>query len=119
MGHPRSQRPKVQRPSPLQQVHHSRPLSQAPLDHPPEISLVRDPAFWKRFSVAVHNAEEVDSEKGLSPASSIDTKYGADWLVQQHKEKRKCRIMCVAITFAVILVIAAAAVLGWYFVDVR
>lgn len=73
MGHPRSQRPKVQRPSPLQQVHLTRPLSQAP----PEMGLVRDPAFWKRFSTAVHIAEQDSAEMGLrTPASSVDMKYG-------------------------------------------
>jgi len=46
-------------------------------------------------------------------------KYGDQWLAQQHKEKRRCRIVCVSITFAVILVLAAAAMVGWYFVSVR
>jgi hypothetical protein len=67
MGKP-PQRPKVQLPSPLQQVHFTRPLS-----HPPqEMGLVRDPAFWKRFSTAVHQADG-DSEKGS--ASNVDMKY--------------------------------------------
>jgi len=64
--------PKVQRPSPLQQVHSTRPLSEAT----PEMGLVRDPAFWKRFSTAVHRAD-TDTEMGVrTPASSVDMKYG-------------------------------------------
>lgn len=43
----------VNRPSPLAQVSLTRPVSQNP-----EMGLVRDPAFWKRFSAAVHMAEE-------------------------------------------------------------
>ncbi|TVY36077.1 hypothetical protein LOCC1_G007175 [Lachnellula occidentalis] len=42
----------VNRPSPLAQVSLTRPLSQNP-----ELGLVRDPAFWKRFSAAVHMEE--------------------------------------------------------------
>jgi len=66
---------KVKRPSPLAQVHLTRPISMLPPEEQPEMGLVRDPAFWKRFSTAVHRAETFDSEKG-SPASSIDMKNG-------------------------------------------
>ncbi len=67
MGRP--QRPRVQLPSsPLAQVHFTRPLSQPPQ----EMGLVRDPAFWKRFSTAVHQAG-ADPESG-SPRS-VDAKY--------------------------------------------
>jgi len=116
MGRPLP-KPKVLRPSPLQQVV-TRPLSQFPLSQTaPEMGLVRDPAFWKRFSVAVHRAES-DIEMGLrTPASSVDIKYGDQWLEQQHKDKRRCRTICVVITISVIIVLAAAAVVGWYFVN--
>lgn len=41
------------------------------------MGLVRDPAFWKRFSTAVHRAELGDTEMGLrTPASSVDMKEG-------------------------------------------
>lgn len=43
------------RPSPLAQVHLTRPISTAPQTQ----GLVRDPLFWKRFSTAVH-MNEVD-----------------------------------------------------------
>jgi len=84
------------------------------------MGLVRDPAFWKRFSTAVHRAEQGDAELGLkTPASSVDMKYGDQWLVQQHKEKRRCRILCVSITFAVILVIAAVTTVAFYLAHIR
>jgi len=74
----RPQPPKEHRPSPLQQVELTRPISVLPPSQVvPELGLVRDPAFWKRFTVAVHKAEETDSEMGLkTPASSVDIKYG-------------------------------------------
>jgi hypothetical protein len=41
------------------------------------------------------------------------------WLVQQQREKRKCRIMCVTTTLAVILAIIAAVLVAYYFLKVR
>jgi len=81
---------------------------------------VRDPQFWKRFSVAVHMAEvPCDEEKGSQKRSSSSVGSQDEWLAQQHKEKRRCRILCVSITTAVALVIVAAAIVGWYFTKVR
>ncbi|KUJ22755.1 uncharacterized protein LY89DRAFT_680867 [Mollisia scopiformis] len=68
-GNPRAGRPHVVRPSPLQQVSHTRPLSSAP----PTSGLVRDPLFWKRFSVAVHAAEVCDEESGKGSVKSGNT----------------------------------------------
>lgn len=74
---PPPRRTKVQRPSPLQQVHSTRDLAQAP----PGYGLVRDPAFWKRFSTAVHISE---IETGLkSAASSVEMKYGYVSVISQ------------------------------------
>jgi hypothetical protein len=42
-----------------------------------------------------------------------------EWLAQQHKEKRHCRILCASITGIVLLVVIAAAIVGWYFTKVR
>ncbi|KAE9381332.1 hypothetical protein N431DRAFT_424893 [Stipitochalara longipes BDJ] len=122
MGKPRAQRPHVKRPSPLQQVHSTRPLSQAaePEAAPPAVGLVRDPHFWKRFSTAVHKAEvtgDVEQGSQKSGKTSVDTKD--EWLAQQHKEKRRCRILCASITGVLLLVIIAAAVVGWYFTKAR
>jgi len=121
-GNPRAGRPHVQRPSPLQQVHLTRPISQAPTAS----GLVRDPQFWKRFSVAVHAAEgdvELGSTKSRSNSSGSGSSAGIEknsgqgdqWLDQQRREKRRCRILCMSITLAVLLVIIAGGVVGWYF----
>ncbi|KAH7417179.1 hypothetical protein BKA64DRAFT_768983 [Cadophora sp. MPI-SDFR-AT-0126] len=117
MGKPRKQ-PHVPRPSPLQQVHLTRPLSEVP----PTSGLVRDPMFWKRFSVAVHEAEGGDLESGRSASTStIELKKTGererenDWLAQQHKEKRRCRITCMIITLLVAILITGGAIAGWWF----
>jgi hypothetical protein len=109
--------------------------------------LVRDPAFWRRFSAAVHLNEDVKLERGFPSVSSTeDGKYGYvccsfyylkvvwgrevlelslicgyrdQWLAMQYKEKRKCRAMCVAITLVVMIVIAAVVSVGYYFLKVR
>ncbi|TVY15192.1 hypothetical protein LARI1_G006435 [Lachnellula arida] len=117
----------VNRPSPLAQVSLTRPVSQNP-----ELGLVRDPAFWKRFSVAVHMAEEggvgvVEPEhtrgsrtNSNSSASTFAVKdANNDWLEKQHKEKRRCRMMCVSITLMIIILGVGGGVVVWYFLKGR
>jgi len=113
----------VNRPSPLQQVSLTRPVSQNP-----ELGLVRDPAFWKRFSAAVHMAEEggvvgPESARGSRTNSSTSTfavkDTNNDWLQKQHKEKRRCRILCVTITLLIIILGVGGGVVAWYFLKGR
>ncbi|KAM0719601.1 hypothetical protein Q7P37_003731 [Cladosporium fusiforme] len=62
---------------------------------------VRDPAFWKRFSVAVH----MDEEKGMQQLKDDDS-----WLArQQNKRKQRARV-CWA--FWAIFLIVIAGVVG-------
>lgn len=72
MPRPRPDKPRVQRPSPLKQVHDEKSLAEI---EPPAAGLIRDPYFWKRFSTAVHMSELGDVSVNSS-ASSIDLKYG-------------------------------------------
>ena len=79
MGRQRPQGPNVHLPSPLHQTHFfPRPLSEVPPEAQPDMGFVKDPAFWKRFSTAIHKSETADSfELGLqTPVSSIDMKNG-------------------------------------------
>jgi len=63
-------------PSPLVQVHHLRPLSNGPDNSKAGAGgLVRDPLFWKRFSVAVHTAED-EEKTPKSATSSLGSSYG-------------------------------------------
>jgi hypothetical protein len=50
---------------------------------------------------------------------STDLDARDEWLAQQHREKRRWRIMCTSITMVVALVIVAAAIVGWYFTKVK
>ncbi|RFU25662.1 hypothetical protein B7463_g10682, partial [Scytalidium lignicola] len=109
MPRPRRDQPRIQRPSPLKQVHD--PQSFADIERPPP-GLVRDPHFWRRFSTAVHLSEQNGSIE--SPASSIDMKYGDDWLTQQRKEKRRYRYLCLGVLLAICLAAIAGGVVAWY-----
>ncbi|RDW67779.1 hypothetical protein BP6252_09175 [Coleophoma cylindrospora] len=110
MGRPRPQK-KAPRPSPLAQVQFTRPISATP-----EMGLVRDPEFWKRFSAAAHQAEEKEIPQS---SSSRDSDDGDHWLAQQHREKRRCRCICLVTTLIVALLITAGAVVAWYFTKYR
>ncbi|CZR50955.1 uncharacterized protein PAC_00830 [Phialocephala subalpina] len=123
-GNKRAGKPHIARPSPLQQevstqtISTIRTMSTIPLAQPTELAptsgLVRDPMFWKRFSVAIHMAEvEPDEERAkgsVKSGSTVEIKSsGDDWLNQQRKEKRRCRVVCLSITVLVVIIIAAGA----------
>ncbi|KAL9091094.1 MAG: hypothetical protein Q9165_005021 [Trypethelium subeluteriae] len=79
---------------------------------------VRDPAFWHRFSVAVHKDEE---SKGpvyattttISSPSSPPLKHQDSWLGRQEAKKRRRAIICWAfwLAFAGVIVGAVFVVL--------
>ncbi|KAI9053407.1 hypothetical protein LZ554_002365 [Drepanopeziza brunnea f. sp. 'monogermtubi'] len=78
-----------------------------------------DPIFWKRFSVAVREAENADLEGGRNDSTStIELRKRSDsndWLAQQHQEKRNCRYVCMVITLVVVVLVTGAAIVGWWF----
>nr|OQO30765.1 hypothetical protein B0A51_02461 [Rachicladosporium sp. CCFEE 5018] len=51
------------------------------------MSGVRDPAFWKRFSVAVHMDEE-------AAPTRPDLKHSDSWLARQHRKKSRRTWVC-------------------------
>jgi hypothetical protein len=59
----------------------------------------------------------VSEQKGLKSWLTGDNRD--EWLVQQLKEKRKCRILCVTITLGVIITIAAAVLVAYYFLKIH
>lgn len=120
----RSPRPQYSpQPSPLQQVQFTRPLSQPPQ----EMGLVRDPQFWKRFSTAVHMAEEGSVDPASTPGTRTNSSTSTftlkdsrnDWLAKQRKKKRRCRMLCALLTLLVVLFGAGAGFAIWYFLKVR
>jgi hypothetical protein len=76
MREPPSSRMRPHAPSPLVQVHHLRSLSTVPDNSKAGAGgLVRDPNFWRRFSLAVHTAEDVEKAP-KSATSSLGSSYG-------------------------------------------
>ncbi|KAF2662036.1 hypothetical protein K491DRAFT_687020 [Lophiostoma macrostomum CBS 122681] len=53
------------------------------------MAMVRDPAFWKRFSLAVHLDEEAQAQ-----ASRPELKHSESWLEEQQRKKSKRTCMC-------------------------
>ncbi|KAH8815234.1 hypothetical protein F5884DRAFT_851721 [Xylogone sp. PMI_703] len=112
MPRPRPDQLRVQRPSPLKQVHDHKSFEEKEMKNPAP-GLVRDPDFWDRFSTAVQLSEK-NNASIESSASSIDVKYGDDWLTQQRKEKRRYRYICLGVLLAICVTAVAAGVVVWY-----
>ncbi|KAF7856880.1 hypothetical protein EAF04_009641 [Stromatinia cepivora] len=118
-GKPRNFGVREHRPSPLKQEVSQRPVSMQ--SH--SMGLVRDPMFWKRFSTAVHMSEvdlkELESGYARERVGRRKDPYdgGEDWLDQQYKEKRRCRFICIGVTFLVAILVAAAVVVVLYFTE--
>ncbi|KAI9759895.1 MAG: hypothetical protein M4579_002020 [Chaenotheca gracillima] len=68
---------------------------------------IKDPAFWHRFSVAVHIDEEASTP--ITMASPGAAKPTDNWLRHQHKKRR--RALCIGFLI-VLLVCATAAGIG-------
>ncbi|RAL62402.1 hypothetical protein DID88_004968 [Monilinia fructigena] len=70
----------------------------------PSMGLVRDPMRLR----VVFASERLENRK--DPYGG-----GEDWLDQQYKEKRRCRLICMVVTFGVAILVAAAVVVVLYF----
>ncbi|KAI9729319.1 MAG: hypothetical protein M1834_006990 [Cirrosporium novae-zelandiae] len=70
---------------------------------------IKDPAFWRRFSLAVHMDEEQQNTPGAPSFASgnSDVKYSANWVEQQRKEKKRAKLLGWLIAFLFALIIAA------------
>jgi hypothetical protein len=64
--------------------------------------------------MSIYQIYNQQAEKGVLTCDGRD-----EWLAQQHREKRHCRILCASITGIVLLVVIAVAIVGWYFTKVR
>ncbi|KIV81755.1 hypothetical protein PV11_03917 [Exophiala sideris] len=80
---------------------------------------VRDPAFWRRFSMAVHMDEEkanISDSKSTSTTSSRPVLKPTDsWLERNRKKQRRTRMLgwLIALGF-VCVVVGIIMVLLWY-----
>lgn len=65
-------------------------------------------------SMSIYQTYEEQAEGRVLTSDGRD-----EWLAQQHREKRHCRILCASITGIVLLVVIAAAIVGWYVTKVK
>ncbi|MCJ1223824.1 hypothetical protein MMC12_000467 [Toensbergia leucococca] len=88
------------------------------------MAAVRDPAFWKRFSIAVH-LDEAATTQSQSPTTSLssrpDLKASESWLDRQTKKRKRNRCMLCGIALLLAAGIAVVALLcvwlarhGWF-----
>ncbi|KAF2198414.1 hypothetical protein GQ43DRAFT_163094 [Delitschia confertaspora ATCC 74209] len=68
---------------------------------------VRDPAFWRRFSVAVHQDEEAQ-------ANRPDLKHTDSWLERQRQKESRRACMCWVFWLCFIAVIAGVVIAMLY-----
>ncbi|KAI4156066.1 MAG: hypothetical protein LQ340_000554 [Diploschistes diacapsis] len=78
----------------------------------------RDPAFWKRFSVAAHMAEDMEVQKTGYSSSSSSTrpslKHQDSWLErQQHKNRRNKVVLWVYGLSVAALVAVMVLIIVW------
>lgn len=67
---------------------------------------VRDPAFWRRFSIAVHLDEEAQAQKQAGP----DLKHTESWLERQRQKKSRRTLLCWAFWIGFIALVAGVVV---------
>ncbi|KIW54974.1 hypothetical protein PV05_07294 [Exophiala xenobiotica] len=83
------------------------------------MSGVRDPAFWRRFSMAVHLDEEKgnisDSRSTSTASSKAALKHADTWLERHRKKQRRTMVVGWVIALGLVLVVAAIVlVLLWF-----
>ncbi|KAF4552742.1 Hypothetical protein D9617_9g025320 [Elsinoe fawcettii] len=71
------------------------------------MATVRDPAFWKRFSTAVH-LNDVESVAGSAASSPNLSKrptldHQDSWLARQEKKKKKRTMLCWMFWFGILI----------------
>ncbi|MCJ1476284.1 hypothetical protein MMC13_004950 [Lambiella insularis] len=79
------------------------------------MAAVRDPAFWKRFSMAVH----LDEEAATQPSTPTSAKHpdfarSESWLERQHKKKTRTRwTLCLSVLGFLCFVTLLVLVVVW------
>ncbi|PYH53613.1 uncharacterized protein BO96DRAFT_344762 [Aspergillus niger CBS 101883] len=69
------------------------------------MALVRDPAFWKRFSAAIHLDEEAKTETGAKKPT-----IWTDHWIEAQRQKRRRTFICGILIFLIVAIIVAAIV---------
>ncbi|RMZ76236.1 hypothetical protein DV738_g5049, partial [Chaetothyriales sp. CBS 135597] len=86
------------------------------------MAVVRDPAFWKRFSIAVHLDEEKgnfpDNQSASTGHSKQTLKHTDSWLERTRKKQRRAWILGCVIALLVIATIVAAIFVIMFFLKI-
>jgi len=75
------------------------------------MAVIKDPAFWRRFSVAVH-MHEIDAE---TPSPDKRIIREDSWLERQRWKKKRTRIVGLLIAILVLAVAGGVAFAVWWF----
>ncbi|KAI9672370.1 MAG: hypothetical protein M1817_003392 [Caeruleum heppii] len=87
---------------------------------------IKDPAFWHRFSLAVHLEEQASSPAPVSSEGSNGSVSGRSnksrptiqhtdtWLDRQHKKRRRALCICWSIGLLLLATGAAVGVVIWW-----
>jgi len=70
----------------------------------------RDPNFWKRFSIAVHQDDLLKSEMSQHSPEHRDLKHSDSWLVSQRRKARQRTWMCWLFWTGILTLVAAVVV---------
>ncbi|EEA26693.1 hypothetical protein TMatcc_005024 [Talaromyces marneffei ATCC 18224] len=72
-----------------------------------DVSLVKDPEFWRRFSVAIHQDEEQarQSEREKTESES--------WLARQRKKTHRSKVWGFVIALIIVLIACGAGIAIW------
>ncbi|RMZ87900.1 hypothetical protein DV736_g4872, partial [Chaetothyriales sp. CBS 134916] len=86
------------------------------------MAVVRDPAFWRRFSMAVHQDEEkgsfADNQSASTGYSKQGLKHTDSWLERTRKKQRRAWICGGMIALLVAAAIVAAVFVVMYVLKV-
>ncbi|KAF1816702.1 hypothetical protein P152DRAFT_470690 [Eremomyces bilateralis CBS 781.70] len=69
------------------------------------MAAIRDPAFWHRFSIAVHN-DEAHSSNNTRP----ELKHSDSWLERQQQKRSRRTCICWIFWFCFLVFVAALVI---------
>lgn len=74
------------------------------------MAVPRDPAFWKRFSTAIHlNDVESTADSSIS-GKQLQLEHQDSWLARQEKKKKRRTIICWAFWFGLFGFVAVVVI---------
>ncbi|GAM40061.1 hypothetical protein TCE0_034r12111 [Talaromyces pinophilus] len=72
-----------------------------------DVSLVKDPEFWRRFSVAIHRDEEQAQQPERKKTES------ESWLARQRKKNHRSKVWGFLIALVIVLIACGAGIAIW------